>query len=59
MPDYPRERFDYSSPFTRPKLKLPGKGRDRLSWSTSRNGRSPADGAHLDRAAQSHPDMPN
>ena len=27
MTTYPRDRFGYSSPFTRPKLKLPGKGR--------------------------------
>src|SRR5262249_58956239 len=29
---YPRDRFAYSSPFTRPKLKLPGKGRI-IIWS--------------------------
>src|SRR3977135_1705819 len=27
MTTYPRDRFSYSSPFTRPPLKLPGKGR--------------------------------
>ena len=32
MPTYPRDRFSYSSPFTRPKLKLPGKGRI-IVWS--------------------------
>ena len=32
MTTYPRDRFDYSSPFTRPKLKLPGKGRI-IVWS--------------------------
>jgi adenosine deaminase len=32
MTTYPRDRFDYSSPFTRPKLKLPGKGR-MIVWS--------------------------
>ena len=32
MPTYPRERFGYSSPFTRPPLKLPGKGR-MIVWS--------------------------
>ena len=29
---YPRDRFSYSSPFTRPRLKLPGKGR-MIVWS--------------------------
>ena len=32
MTTYPRDRFAYSSPFTRPKLKLPGKGR-MIVWS--------------------------
>ena len=32
MPTYPRDRFSFSSPFTRPKLKLPGKGR-MIVWS--------------------------
>ena len=32
MTTYPRDRFSYSSPFTRPKLKLPGKGRI-IVWS--------------------------
>jgi peptidoglycan/xylan/chitin deacetylase (PgdA/CDA1 family) len=32
MPTYPRERLNYSSPFTRPPLKLPGKGR-MIVWS--------------------------
>ena len=32
MPTYPRDRFGYSSPFTRPPLKLPGKGR-MIVWS--------------------------
>ena len=32
MTTYPRDRFNYSSPFTRPKLKLPGKGRI-IVWS--------------------------
>ncbi len=32
MTTYPRDRFSYSSPFTRPKLKLPGKGR-MIVWS--------------------------
>ena len=32
MPTYPRDRFSYSSPFTRPALKLPGKGR-MIVWS--------------------------
>ena len=32
MTTYPRDRFSYSSPFTRPPLKLPGKGRI-IIWS--------------------------
>ena len=32
MTTYPRDRFGYSSPFTRPPLKLPGKGRI-IVWS--------------------------
>ena len=32
MTTYPRDRFGYSSPFTRPPLKLPGKGRI-IIWS--------------------------
>ena len=32
MTTYPRDRFSYSSPFTRPRLKLPGKGR-MIVWS--------------------------
>src|SRR5689334_25296691 len=32
MTTYPRDRFSYSSPFTRPPLKLPGKGR-MIVWS--------------------------
>ena len=32
MTTYPRDRFGYSSPFTRPPLKLPGKGR-MIVWS--------------------------
>ena len=32
MTTYPRDRFSYSSPFTRPPLKLPGRGRI-IIWS--------------------------